>query len=597
MQMKKRRLLPIVMAVMIAFFMNAPAAMSVYAAEAYNVWINGDQFSSIDKTIQCGSGTATYDPASKTLTLDNVQVTKASADPMGGTGDFGGKAQVYIGTPGVRIVLKGTNTFNCSTDDFSTKSVGIVSKDGCDITIEGNKGATLNINGGAVGLEAYGQFGYSGSGSVTISGGVTINAVDMEYGVVRAINNITISDSTLKGSSGEYSEGICVMDGAVTIKNSTVDITACYNGISLPNSEGDTKKVLIQDSTVNITVTGDAKPDSVNQGFGIMIQPHWNDTPGGESTPDPINKNGVIIIGSSTVSINSPNGGTNLDLSKVTFGDGAEYIKGKSIKDSGEVVIKINGKVNDDGTGGHPADGSSGDGGSKADPTDPKKMGEDGTPYGKGASKAAVDKAITSLASENDPAGTVFGLLQLKVTKTTKNSVTVKWQKVAGAKTYMVYASNCGKKNKCVKVAELGSGKTTFTVNKKTLKKAIKKGTYYKVWVAALDKDDMVITTSKVVHGATKGGKVGDHKKVTTKAKKNKVSIKAKKTFKLGAKAVAKSKKLKVKKHRGIKYETSDAKVATVNAKGVIKGVKKGTCFVYAYAQNGVAAKIKVTVK
>ena len=233
----------------------------------------------------------------------------------------------------------------------------------------------------------------------------------------------------------------------------------------------------------------------------------------------------------------------------------------------------------------------------KPDPTDPNKKGEDGTPYGKGASKAAVDKAITSLESEVDPPGTSYGLLQLKVTKTTKNSVTVKWQKVVGAKTYMVYASNCGKKNKCVKVAELGSGKTTFTVNKKTLKKAIKKGTYYKVWVAALDKDDMVITTSKVVHGATKGGKVGDHKKVTTKAKKNKVSIKAKKTFKLKAKAIAKSKKLKVKKHRGIKYESSNPTVATVNAKGVIKGVKKGTCYVYAYAQNGVAAKIKVTVK
>ncbi|MBQ1406888.1 MAG: Ig-like domain-containing protein, partial [Eubacterium sp.] len=53
----------------------------------------------------------------------------------------------------------------------------------------------------------------------------------------------------------------------------------------------------------------------------------------------------------------------------------------------------------------------------------------------------------------------------------------------------------------------------------------------------------------------------------------------------------------KVKKHRKIMYETSNAKVATVSAKGVIKGVKKGTCFVYAYAQDGVCAKIKVTVK
>ena len=67
--------------------------------------------------------------------------------------------------------------------------------------------------------------------------------------------------------------------------------------------------------------------------------------------------------------------------------------------------------------------------------------------------------------------------------------------------------------------------------------------------------------------------------------------------FKLGAKAVAASKKLKVKKHRAVKYESTDKAVATVTSKGVIKGKAKGTCFVYAYAQNGVSAKIKVTVK
>ena len=233
----------------------------------------------------------------------------------------------------------------------------------------------------------------------------------------------------------------------------------------------------------------------------------------------------------------------------------------------------------------------------KPDPTDPKKMGEDGTAYGTGASKAAVDKGITSSASEKDKKGTVYGLLQLKASKTTKNSVTVKWQKVKGAKTYLVYANNCGKKNKCGKVGELTSKKSSFTLNKKTLHKALKKGTYYKLMVVALDKNDMVLSTSKIVHSATKGGKVGDHKKVTTKAKKNKVSIKVKKTFKLNAKAVPASKKLKVGNHRKIQYETSNGSVATVNAKGVIKGVKKGVCYVYAYAQNGVAAKIKVTVK
>ena len=57
------------------------------------------------------------------------------------------------------------------------------------------------------------------------------------------------------------------------------------------------------------------------------------------------------------------------------------------------------------------------------------------------------------------------------------------------------------------------------------------------------------------------------------------------------------SKKLALKKHRVVKYESSNTKVATVTSKGKIKGIKKGTAYVYAYAQNGVAKKIKVTVK
>jgi uncharacterized protein YjdB len=57
------------------------------------------------------------------------------------------------------------------------------------------------------------------------------------------------------------------------------------------------------------------------------------------------------------------------------------------------------------------------------------------------------------------------------------------------------------------------------------------------------------------------------------------------------------SKKLKVKKHRKIKYESANPKVATVSNSGKIKAVKKGTTYIYAYAQNGAMARIKVKVK
>ncbi len=131
--------------------------------------------------------------------------------------------------------------------------------------------------------------------------------------------------------------------------------------------------------------------------------------------------------------------------------------------------------------------------------------------------------------------------------------------------------------------------------NQKKIK--VKKGTYYKFMVVALDRNNKVLSTSKIIHVATKGGKVGNDKKVTTKAKKNKVTLKKGKTFKLRAKAVPQSKKLKVKRHRKVSYESSNPKVAKVTAKGVIKARSKGTCYVYAYAQNGVMAKVKVTVK
>ena len=136
----------------------------------------------------------------------------------------------------------------------------------------------------------------------------------------------------------------------------------------------------------------------------------------------------------------------------------------------------------------------------------------------------------------------------------------------------------------------------TVSTNTFTQKK-LKAKTYYKYLIVAV-KNGKVVSTSKTIHAATTGSnKKGNHSKVTTKAKKNKVSIKKGKTFKLAAKAKTKSRKIKVSIHRGVAYETSNKKIATVSSKGVIKGAKKGKCYVHAYAQNGVMCNVAVTVK
>jgi hypothetical protein len=207
------------------------------------------------------------------------------------------------------------------------------------------------------------------------------------------------------------------------------------------------------------------------------------------------------------------------------------------------------------------------------------------------ASEKQVTKYFTSNKAEQEARGAVFSYLQGQQTKADKTAVSFKWKKDKNAKYYIVYGSKCGKKNSFKKIKKVKT--TSFT------QKKLKKGTYYKYIVAAFDKNDKLIGTTCTMHIATKGGKVTNYKKVTTAAKKNKVTLKKKgKTFSLKGKGVQEEKKLKVNVHRGIRYESSNPAVATVGFKnGKVTAKKKGTCYIYVYGQNGKFVKVKVTVK
>lgn len=206
------------------------------------------------------------------------------------------------------------------------------------------------------------------------------------------------------------------------------------------------------------------------------------------------------------------------------------------------------------------------------------------------ATKTQVDNYVKKLKNDNDPKGTNFGILVSRQKKVAKTSITIAWKKVKNAKSYVVYGNKCGKAYNYKYLAT--TTKLTYT------QKKLKKGTYYKYMVVAFDKKGKSIATAKTLHIATSGGKAGNFKKVTTAAKKDKVTLAKKgKTFKLRAKAVPASKKLKVSVHRKIQYESSNTKIATVSSSGVIKAKKKGKCYVYAYAQSGAYKKITVTVK
>ena len=202
------------------------------------------------------------------------------------------------------------------------------------------------------------------------------------------------------------------------------------------------------------------------------------------------------------------------------------------------------------------------------------------------ASATAKEKEILNAKTDKDANGSSFSLLQAKATPKSKTSIKLTWTKVEGANKYIVYGSPCGKGIKKIKTV---TG-TSFT------QKKLKKGKYYKYVVVAANGGN-ALAVSKTVHVTTKGGKRGNNTGVTAMFKKKavkKVSLKAGQSKKLTAKL--KAGKLKVNLHRKIAWESDNISVATVSG-GKIKAVKAGTCTIYAYAQNGICAKVKVIVK
>lgn len=207
----------------------------------------------------------------------------------------------------------------------------------------------------------------------------------------------------------------------------------------------------------------------------------------------------------------------------------------------------------------------------------------------------AVETLILKSNTNKDIKGSTYSPLKVKSKKQTKKSIKLTWSKAKGAQKYVIYGNAYGKKNKMKKIATTKA--RSFNV-KMIAGKKLKKGVYYKFIVVA-QKGDKAVAVSKTTHVSTAGKKkkanpkgVMVKKSIIAKAKK----LKKGKTLTLKAK-VTKKKKTKVVKCASVRYESSNKKIATVTSKGKVKGIKKGNCCIYAYAQNGIAKKIKVVVK
>lgn len=215
-----------------------------------------------------------------------------------------------------------------------------------------------------------------------------------------------------------------------------------------------------------------------------------------------------------------------------------------------------------------------------------------------GSNEKVLNDAVVKLNKDGDIKGSTFGRLKLRGWSKGKKAVLLRWTKTSGTSKYVLYGNQCNVKGKKFKYKKIKTfnAKTFKYIPKKIAKKKLKKGTYYKFMIAAVDKYGKVIAVSKTVHVTTAGGKKGNDKSVKRITPKNgKLSLKLKKSKKSKVKEIRG--KQKVARHRAVKWESSNTKIAKVTQKGKVTAKAKGKCTIWAYAQNGVYATFKVTVK
>ena len=186
---------------------------------------------------------------------------------------------------------------------------------------------------------------------------------------------------------------------------------------------------------------------------------------------------------------------------------------------------------------------------------------------------SAIKKEVTS-SQKADLTHATYRVIMARQGKTTRQSSQLKWKKVKGAKQYLIFGSKVHKKYQYLGMTK----KASYTV------KGLKKGTYYKYTVIAVNAKNKKLAVSKAVYIVT-------NKKISKIQMIKTLKVKKGKSVKVKA-----SSKGNVKTYRKIQLESSSSKIARV--KGMkVKGLKKGKCILYAYAQNGSCVKIKVTVQ
>ena len=250
---KTRKLMGLAAA--LAFAMVMLPASAFADTTQYDLFVNGEQFTSEKLTIECGEGTATYDPATHTLTLNNASIAN--------TAGYGGIASNLTGD--LTIALQGNNSI--TFDD----NMGIMAAGNVEITGPGNlaiyvAGETkdglsvagdVSVRGTSLSVNAPGGIGIASDGTVSLDNAQVTSAA--LYAGIDAINLFIENGSVVDISAAEDSCNAAFISprngatgGNIRISNSNVMAKSVFPGLFAGDN------LTISGASVQSTSTADA---------------------------------------------------------------------------------------------------------------------------------------------------------------------------------------------------------------------------------------------------------------------------------------------------------------------------------------------------
>lgn len=216
---------------------NITETTTLYAQWAYNIWVGGVQVTEQNASDVLGDAdegaTVSYDPETKTLTLDGANITGTHSVPGGGNA-------AILSYDDLNIVLADGSENKITLDETATPT-GVIAvgesgqgNDFKNITVSGS--GSLDIDITTSGAAAFGIAG----GSVTIENSADVTAAVngistnemVSYIGVMGYSSVAIEDSNVTATvSDKEGTNVAVMStGAVTINNA--DVTAGgYTGV------------------------------------------------------------------------------------------------------------------------------------------------------------------------------------------------------------------------------------------------------------------------------------------------------------------------------------------------------------------------------